>query len=106
MENMVSVPYSSAIGSVMYTIICTRPDITHSISLLSKYMSNPGRIHWEALKYFLRYIKSTMNEGLVYHSSKKGVELIDFFYSNYAGDRDKRRSTTTYVFALCGNCVG
>ena len=68
-------------------------------------MSNHGKNHWEALKWLLRYIKGIVNEGLVYHSSKKGVELIDFFYSNYAGDRDKRRSTTTYVFALCGNCM-
>ena len=105
MEDMVSVPYSSAIGSVMYTMICTRPDLAHSISLLSKYMSNPGRSHWEALKWLLRYIKGTVNEGLVYHSSKKGVELTGFVDSDYAGDRDKRRSTTAYVFTLCGNCV-
>ena len=105
MEDMLSVPYSSAIGSIMYIMICTRPDLAHSISLLSKYMSNPGREHWEAVKWLLKYIKGTLTEGLVYHSSKEGVKLIGFVDSDYAGDRDKRRSTTAYVFTVCGNCV-
>ena len=46
-----------------------------------------------------------MNEGLVYHSSKGGIELVGYVDSDYAGDRDKRRSTTAYVFTLCGNCI-
>ena len=98
---MVSVPYSSAIGLVMYTMICTRPYLAYSISLLSKYMSNPGREHWEALKWLLRYVKGTVNEGLVYHFSKQGIELTSFVDFDYAGDKGKRRSTTAYVFTLC-----
>ena len=105
MEDMLSVPYSSAIGSIMYIMICTRPNLTHSISLLSKYMSNLGKEHWEALKWLLKYIKGTLTEGLIYHSSKEGVKLIGFMDSDYAGDRDKRRSTTAYIFTVCGNCV-
>ena len=50
-------------------------------------------------------MKGTVNEGLVYHFSKQGTELTGFVDSDYAGDRDKRRSTTAYLFTLCGNCV-
>ena len=100
MENMVSVPYSSAIGSVMYTMICTRPDLAHSISLLSKYMSNPGRSHWDALKWLLRYIKGTVNEGLVYHSSKKGVELTGLL-SRITLEIETRGGLLQHMYSLC-----
>ena len=104
-EDMARVPYSNAVGSVMYNMICTRPDLAHSISSLSRYMANPGREHWEALKWLLRYIKATVNEGLVYRGGKEAVELIGYVDADYAGDRDRRRSTTAYVFTLCGCCV-
>ena len=99
MDDMLSVPYSSAIGLVMYTMICTRHDLANSISLLSKYMSNHNCDHWETSKWLLRYIKGTLNEGLVYHSSKESVEQVSFIGSNYVGDKDKRR-LTSYVFTV------
>ena len=115
---MKKVPYSSALGSVMYNMICTRPDLSHSISNLSRYMANPGREHRETLKWLLRYIKSTINEGLIYRyikstinegmiyrGSKEAVELIGYVDVDYVGDKDKRRSTTAYVFTLCGCCI-
>ena len=51
---MKNVPYSNAIGSVMYLMVSTRPDIAYSVSCLSRYMSDPGQPHWEALKWLLR----------------------------------------------------
>jgi ATP-binding cassette subfamily B (MDR/TAP) protein 1 len=51
---MTRVPYASTIGSLMYTMICTRPDISHAVGVVSKYMSNPGKQHWEAVKWILR----------------------------------------------------
>ena len=47
---MAKVPYSSAVGSIMYAMICTRPDIAYAVGMVSKYMSNPGKKHWEAVK--------------------------------------------------------
>ena len=54
---MAKIPYANAVGSLMYVIMCTRPDIAYSMSLVSKFMSNPGKVHWQALKWILRYIK-------------------------------------------------
>ena len=49
-EYMMSVPYSSVVGSLMYAMVCTRPNIAFAVSLVSRFMSNPRKTHWEAVK--------------------------------------------------------
>jgi hypothetical protein len=56
---MSRVPYSSTIGSLMYVMVCTRPDIAHAVGVVSRYMNNPGKEHWEAVKWILRYLRGT-----------------------------------------------
>ena len=102
---MSKVPYSSAVGSVMYSMICTRPDLAHAISTLSRFMSNPGKEHWLAMKWLLRYIATTTNVGLRYLKTGTQLEVEGYVDSDYAGDRDTRKSTTAYFFLLCGNCI-
>ncbi|XP_048317899.2 secreted RxLR effector protein 161-like [Ziziphus jujuba] len=102
---MVVVPYSNAVGSVMYVMICIRPDLAHAISVLSRYMANPGRDHWEAMKCLLRYLKHSISEGLSYKGNSSEVELIGYVDSDYASDRDRRRSMPSYVLTLGGNCI-
>ncbi|KAE8706002.1 hypothetical protein F3Y22_tig00110410pilonHSYRG00039 [Hibiscus syriacus] len=55
-EYMSKVPYASAVGSLMYAMVCTRPDISHAIGVVSRYMHDPGKEHWQAVKWILRYI--------------------------------------------------
>ncbi|KAL0373888.1 UNVERIFIED_CONTAM: Retrovirus-related Pol polyprotein from transposon TNT 1-94 [Sesamum radiatum] len=102
---MEKVPYSNAIGSVMYLTVSTRPDIAYAVSCLSRYMSNAGTPHWEALKWLLRYLIKTENTGIRFSKCSDGVKLIGYVDSNCANDRDSRRSTTSYVFTLCGACI-
>ena len=102
---MKSVPYSNAIGSVMYLMVSTRNDIVYSVSCLSRYMSNPGQPHWEALKWLLRYLKHTAHYGLNFSKGTYKTNLYGFVDSNYANDRGKRKSTTSYVFTLGGSCI-
>lgn len=102
---MKGIPYSNAIGSVMYLMVSTRPDIAYSVSCLSRYMSNPGQPHWETLKWLLRYLKHTSHYGLHYSKCTDSTNLCGFVDSNYANDRDKRKSTTSYVFTLGGSCI-
>ncbi|CAN0888961.1 Retrovirus-related Pol polyprotein from transposon TNT 1-94, partial [Linum grandiflorum] len=56
-EAMSSIPYSSAVGSLMYAMVCTRPDIAHAVGLVSRFLSNPGKTHWEAVKWIFRYLR-------------------------------------------------
>ncbi|XP_031262136.1 secreted RxLR effector protein 161-like [Pistacia vera] len=102
---MENIPYSSAIGSVMYSMISTRPDLSFAISLLSRFMSNPGIEHWVALKWTLRYINTTMHVGLEYCKRTLALDLVGYVDSDFGGDRDSRKSTTAYYFTLGGNCI-
>ena len=52
-EDMRRVPYASAIGSLMYAIVYTRPDIAYVVGVVSRF---PGRQHWEAVKWIMRYL--------------------------------------------------
>ena len=65
-EIMDKVPYASAIGSIMYAMLCTRPDVAHAISLTSRYQSDPGSEHWIAVKNILKYLRRTKDMFLVY----------------------------------------
>ena len=104
-SDMKKVPYSNAIGFVMYLMVSTRPDIAYAVSCLSRYMSNPGMPHWNALKWLLRYLKTTVDVGLTFSKCRDGTKLVGYVDSNYANDRDNRKSTTSYVFTLCGSCI-
>ena len=65
-EKMKVILYASAIGSIMYAMLCTRPDVCLAISLAGRYQSNPGVDHWATVKNILEYLKSTKDMSLVY----------------------------------------
>lgn len=103
---MDKIPYASAVGSLMYSMVCTRPDLAYAASLVSRFMAKPGKPHWEAVKWVFRYLKGTSNLGLKYQKTDlKENALVGFVDSDYAGDLDKRRSLTGYVFTLFGCTV-
>ncbi|GKG39208.1 hypothetical protein Tco_0463353, partial [Tanacetum coccineum] len=53
------VPYASAVGSLIYAMVCTRPDLAHAVGVVSRFLSNPGKKHWEAVKWIFRYLRVT-----------------------------------------------
>ena len=55
-QEMQQIPYVSAIGNLMYAQVCTRPDIAYIVSMLGRYISNPGKDHWIAAKRVMRYL--------------------------------------------------
>ena len=67
-ESMSRVPYASAVGSLMYAMLCTRPDICYAVGIVSRFQSNPGFDHWVAVKHILKYLRRTRNYMLVYSS--------------------------------------
>ncbi|PHU19279.1 hypothetical protein BC332_10430 [Capsicum chinense] len=97
-EDMSRVLYSSTVGSLMYTVMCTRPDICYVIGLVSRYKSNPGRDHWKAEKKIFRYLKGTADYSLCYSGSDLFIrDCIDI---DWAGDRYDIKSTFGYAFLL------
>ncbi|XP_031272861.1 pentatricopeptide repeat-containing protein At1g73400, mitochondrial-like [Pistacia vera] len=68
-------------------------------------MSNPRSDHWIALKWVPRYINSITCIGLEYCKRTSTLDLVGFVDSDFTGDRDSRKSTTTYCFTLGGNCI-
>ena len=72
-EEMTEVPYASAIGSIMYAMLSTRPDVALALSLTSRYQSNLGRNHWIAVKNILKYLRRTRDMCLVYRSEERRV---------------------------------
>ena len=103
---MSKIPYDKAVGSLMFLMICTRPDIALAMGKVSRYMSNPGKVHWEAVKWILRYLKGTVDYGLLFDAkSFNAKSLIGYVDADYGQDLDSRRSTTGYVFTLGGGCI-
>ena len=49
-QEMSKAPYSSVVGNLMYTMVCTRPDIAHAVEVVSRFLSNPNKEHWVAVK--------------------------------------------------------
>ena len=96
------IPYASVLGSIMYAMFCSRPDLSYAVSMLSRFMSNPGKKHWFALKRVLRYVKGTVDKGLVYGGASSGCDeasvIKGFVDSDYAGCLDTRKSLTGFIF--------
>ena len=79
----------------MYTIVLTRPDISHPVSIVSKFMANPSYEYWRVVQWIMRYLKGTLEVGLVYGGKdSNGHTLIGYVDANFVGDLDKRRSQT------------
>jgi hypothetical protein len=102
-EYMSRVPYSSTIGSLMYAMVCTRPHIAPGVGVVRSYMKNPGKEHWEAVKWILRYLRGTTTYALCFGGSD--TFLQGYVDSYMAGDKDSRRSTTRYVFTIGGTTI-
>ena len=87
----------------MYAMVYTRPDISHAVGVVSRYMNNPGKEHWMAVKQILRYLRGTKNQALCFRGSN--IALQGYVDVDMAGDKDNRRSTTGYVFTVGGTIV-
>ena len=102
-EDMRRVLYASAVGSLMYAMVCTRPDIAYAVGVVSRFLSNPGRQHWEAVKWIMRYLRGTSKLKLTFGSGKP--VLIGYTDSDMAGDVDNRKSTSGYLMTFSGGAV-
>ena len=86
-KEMRNIPYASAIGSLMYAQVCTRPDLAFIVGMLRRYSSKPGMDHWIAIKQVMRYLQGTKDYMLVYRKSEN-FEIIGYSDSDLAGCLD------------------
>ena len=96
-------PYVSTVGSLMYAMLCTRPDICYAIGIVSRYQPNLGLSHSTTMKNILYYLRNTRDYMLVY--SGGDLNRTGYTDSDFQSDRDRRKSTYGSVFTLGGGAV-
>ncbi|KAK9034776.1 hypothetical protein V6N11_076833 [Hibiscus sabdariffa] len=101
---MSQIPYASAIGSIMYAMICTRPDVSYSLSMTSRYQANPGEGHWTTVKNILKYLRRTKDVFLVYGGEEE-LGIKGYTDASFQTDKDDSRSQSGFVFCLNGGVV-
>ncbi|XP_068653891.1 secreted RxLR effector protein 161-like [Aristolochia californica] len=103
-EQMKNISYASAVESLMYAQVCTRPDIICAMGMLGRYQSNLGLDHRKAAKKVMRYLQGTKDYKLTYRRSDH-LEVIGYSYSDFTGCLDSRKSTSGYIFLLARGVI-
>ncbi|GKB36575.1 zinc finger, CCHC-type containing protein [Tanacetum coccineum] len=95
--------YSRVIGCLMYAMTCTRPDIAFAVGKLSRYTSNPGTQHWQAIQRVLKYLKKTMDYRLVYSGYPSVLE--GYTDASWISNTEDNSSTSGWVFLLGSGAI-
>ncbi|GJZ54426.1 hypothetical protein Tco_0609311 [Tanacetum coccineum] len=105
-QRMSNVPYASAVGSIMYAVRCTRPDVVFAQNITIRFQQNPGKLHWTTVKNILKYLWNTKDMFLVYGGDmKRDLRISCYTDAGYLTDADDLKSQTGYVFVLNGGVV-
>jgi hypothetical protein len=99
---MKAIPYASAIESLQYAQVCTRPDLAFVTRLLGRYQGNPGIEHWRLVKKVLHYLQGIKGLMLTYRRSDS-LHIVGYSDSDYAGD--DRKSMSGYIFTPAGGAI-
>eukprot|EP00171_Calliarthron_tuberculosum_P009762 IDg9762t1 len=100
----VYIPYRQAVGSLMYLMVGTRPNLAFVVGKLSQFCEKPLKSHWMAVKRVLRYISGTRDRGILFGTSQS-LDLVGYSDSDWGGCLETRKSTSGYVFMLAGGVV-
>jgi hypothetical protein len=95
--------YQQVVGSIMYAMTSTRPDLAFTMSRLSKFNANPNYDHQDAAKHALRYLRKTTEVGITYGGSN--VKVLGYSDSDFGADKDNRKSTAGYIFTVNGGAI-
>ena len=85
--------YREIVGSLIYLMVCTRPDISYIVTKLSQYLSNPTTEHLNIAKNVLRYLKGTKSQGLLFINDSNDINLVGFSDADWAMSKERRRTT-------------
>ena len=95
--------YRQLIGCLMYIMLCTRPDTSFYVGVLSKFLEKPTALHWRAAKRVLRYLQNTLHLKLEYCACSN-PKLVGYSDADWASSHD-RKSTTGYLIFVGNNLV-
>ena len=102
-SSMKNISYSLVVGSLMYVMVCTRPDIAHDVGMVSPYLSNLGKDHCETVKWVMRYLRDTSNLRLTLRCKKS--MLVGYTDLNSIGCLYDRKFTSGYMVTFIGGAV-
>nr|GEV18258.1 retrotransposon protein, putative, Ty1-copia subclass [Tanacetum cinerariifolium] len=105
-QRMQNIPYASAVGSIMYVVRCTHPDVAFAQNMTSRFQQNPGEEHWTAVKNILKYLRNTKDMFLVYGGNmERELRVSCYTDAGYLTDADNLKSQTGYAFVLNGGAI-
>ena len=95
--------YREIVGSLVYAMTCSRPDLSWIVTRLSQHLANPSRVEWIMINQVLRYIKGTLDYKLTFKKSTSGLKIQGHSDSDWASSKEDRRSTTGFGFTMNQN---
>ncbi len=101
--NKFRLQYQSAVGSLMYAMLGTRPDISFAVSVISRHASNPDFLYWQAVKRIFCYLKGSIQLQLTFRGLLQA--LSGYSDSDWAGDHDTQRSTSGFIFNIGSGAI-
>ena len=101
---MKSVLYAPVVGSLMYAMVPIRPDISHAVGVISRFMHNPGRSHWNAVMHVFRYLDGTKDHDILFGLNPT-IGVVSYIDSDFAGCVDSCKSTTGYCFKFGNGAI-
>jgi hypothetical protein len=93
------IPYNSAIGFIMYAMLCTGPYVSYALSATSRYQSNYGEAHWTIVKNILKYLRRTKEAFLMFGGEEKLI-VTGYNDASFQIDADDSKSQSSFVFCL------
>ncbi|GJW79155.1 hypothetical protein Tco_0140837 [Tanacetum coccineum] len=101
LDKMSRVPYASAIGSIVYAMMCTRSDVSFALSMVSRHQQNLGEGHWITVKNILKCLRNTKDRFLVYGGEEE-LRVTGYCNASWQIDKDDSRLQSGWIFLLNG----
>lgn len=102
-EPVLKPEFLSCQGKIMFAMKKTCPEISNAVREMAQHMSNPGEVHWKSMTRMMGYLKSMTHTGMTYNKPKD-MDIVAFVDSDYATDKETRKSVTGYL-VLVGGCL-
>lgn len=102
-KEITKITYALVLGSLTYAMICTRAYIAYKVVVVNRFLSNPSKKHWAAIRWILKSLRGPFRFCLCYRNGKP--EVSGYLDTDYAGDIDSQKSTSTYMMTFVGGVV-